>query len=252
MKSPGLRLGSSPAVLLRAAVAIAVACGSPEESRPLEGTGGATEGTGGATGLGCEPVLPVGGVCNPDTGYGAPLSTCSPEDPCTKPLASTPGPITEPTEIPVCRTTNAKYPSFDDGAPTHHPGVDGTERYACEFTPEGTSTASKRPLLLFFHGSGGTADDVYNSTLLRQKAESYDLQGDPSSPGFVLVSVQGRNLHWPNDTPQDGTKHDTYYRDLSSCSTNPDFAEADRRIDDWVASGLVDPNRIGCRSSPAA
>lgn len=217
------------------------------------GSGGSSGSAGGSAGAGgepdagdagCNPVLPTGGTCNPDHGYGAPLPTCTTSNPCTEPLGTLPGPITEPTEVPICRTTNAKYPPFDDGAPSSHVGIDGTQRHACEFAPQGASSMSPRPLFLFFHGSGGTAANVYDTTLLRQKAESYDLSGDPQALGFVLVSLQARNLHWPNETPQDGSKHDIYYRDFSTCSTNPDFAEADRRIDDWVATGVVDPARI--------
>jgi poly(3-hydroxybutyrate) depolymerase len=208
----------------------------PETSAPP----GGGSGSGVAT---CAPVLPVGGDCNPVSGFGAPLPTCSAADPCDRPLDPARGRITRPTEVPRCRTTNPAYPPFDDGAPSRRAGIDGTARYACAYAPPDAAT-TPRPLLLFFHGSSGTADAVYDATLLRQKAETYDLSGDPRAPGFVLVSVQGRNLHWPNATPQDGSKHDIYYRDLSTCSTNPDFAEADRRIDEWVASGRVDASRI--------
>ncbi len=229
-----MRTPSIVTSLLIGSLLVSVACGHREEAAPALDAGS----------VGCAPVLPTGGTCNPATGYGAPLALCSAENPCTKPLGAGAASIVEPTAVPLCRTTNAKHPAFDDGPPEAHGGIDGTPRYACAFVPRGATSAAKRPLLVFFHGSGGTADNVYDTTLLRQKAEDYDLGGDARAAGFVLVSIQGRNLHWPNETPQDGSKHDIYYRDFSTCSTNPDFAEADRRIDDWVATGLVDPNRI--------
>ncbi|MBK7582539.1 MAG: hypothetical protein IPI67_20370 [Myxococcales bacterium] len=209
--------------------------------------GGATGGAGGSAGAGdagCDPKPPAsdGGLgCNATSGAGAPLPTCSAASPCTKYLATYTAPITTPTDVPVCKTTNAKHPSFDDGAPESRPGLDGTQRYACTYSP---TPSSALPLLVYFHGSGGGAENVYDTSLLRQKAESFDLSGDPQKQGFVLLSLQARNLHWPTTSNQDGSKHDIYYRDLGSCSSNPDFANADAFVDAWVSSGKVDPKRI--------
>ena len=68
--------------------------------------------------------------------------------------------------------------------------------------------------------------------------------GDPSRPGFLLVSVQGRSLHYPTGNPRDGHHHDFYYRDLGAPSTNPDIANVDRIVDQLSASGAVDRSRI--------
>ncbi|MBI3202825.1 MAG: hypothetical protein HYZ29_14900 [Myxococcales bacterium] len=209
------------------------------------GTGAAAgAGAGGGADAGCNPNPPAadGGLaCNPSTGASAPLSTCTAANPCTKYLATYTGPISTPTDVPVCKTTNSKHPSFDDGAPLSRAGIDGTPRYACAHSPSPTVAL---PLLVYFHGSGGGAESVYDTTLLRQKAASYDLSGDAQKKGYFLLSIQARNLHWPTATNQDGSKHDIYYRDLSSCSTNPDFANADAFVDDLVKSGKVDPKRI--------
>lgn len=208
------------------------------------GAGGGAGGSGGGADAGCDPKPPAGdgGLdCNATTGAGAPLPTCSATNPCTKYLATYTGPITTPTDVPVCKTTNAKHPAFDDGAPESRQGIDGTPRYACAHSP---SPSAALPLLVYFHGSGGGAENVYDTSLLRQKAASYDLSGDPQKKGFALLSLQARNLHWPTATNQDGSKHDTFYRDLGGCSTNPDFANADAFIDAWVGSGKVDPKRI--------
>lgn len=88
------------------------------------------------------------------------------------------------------------------------------------------------------------ASTVYDYTSVRAKAERFDLSGDPARPGFALLSIQGRNLHYPTFNPRDGHHHDFYYRDLASPSTNPDLANLDRLIDDLTADGRIDPTRI--------
>nr|MBC8424667.1 prolyl oligopeptidase family serine peptidase [bacterium] len=76
------------------------------------------------------------------------------------------------------------------------------------------------------------------------KAEVFDLSGDVTRPGFVLLSVQGRNLCWPTTDPRDGAHHDTFHRDLGAPSGNRDIANLDRLIDAMVEDGAVDPDRI--------
>jgi len=93
-------------------------------------------------------------------------------------------------------------------------------------------------------GGGGSADNVYDYTTLRAKAPSYNLSGDPQRPGFFLLSVQGRHLHYPTEAPRDGNHHDFYFRDFASPSRNPDIANVDRLLDDLVRTGNVDPQRI--------
>jgi poly(3-hydroxybutyrate) depolymerase len=121
----------------------------------------------------------------------------------------------------------------------------GFTRHACIYRPSGASTTSKRPLILWFHpGGDGSADLAGSETGLLAKAESYDLTGDPTRPGFILVSVQGRNLRFPTAAPRDGQHHDFYYRDLRSPSSNPDIANTDTLIDTMVQEGMVDTSRI--------
>jgi poly(3-hydroxybutyrate) depolymerase len=121
----------------------------------------------------------------------------------------------------------------------------GFTRHACIYRPSGASTTSKRPLILWFHPGGeGSADLAGSEASLLAKASSYDLTGDPARPGFVLVSVQGRNLRFPTMAPRDGQHHDFYYRDLLSPSSNPDIANTDALIDAMVQEGIVDTNRI--------
>jgi len=194
------------------------------------------------------PIDPLG--CNPTTGLAAPLHVCSPAEPCTRvafDLADRfPTQITLSSEPPRCRTTNpARARVFDDGPPLAATDAAGVVRYHCQFVPAGTSASARRPLVVFVHGGGGgEADDVYNYTSLREKAQMYDLSGDPARPGFVLVSIQGRFLHYPTRSPRDGHHNDFYFRDLRSPSTNPDVANVDRIIDGLVATGQIDPRRI--------
>ncbi len=196
-------------------------------------------------------------VCNGTTGLVKPMSTCSAEYPCTELLESytialiTNPPLEEidfPTFVPSCTTStralNQGRPMYDDGAPKEWVDQDGLTRYHCEYRPPGTSTTSKRPLLIVVHGSGGYAYSVYDTQSWRGKAPTYDLSGDVNRPGFILVAPQARNLHWPSATAQDGSKHDTFFRDLGSPSQNRDIAYYDRLIDTLVDEGVVDPDRI--------
>ncbi len=185
-------------------------------------------------------------TCNSVTGLTRPLPTCA-EALCDRPATElSVDVVLGSTIIPLCHTTPAwGRPFFDDGPPLRFSGLPGGDRYACRFEPTGTSPTAPRPLVLYFHGGGaGTADDIYDHNSLRIKAIDYPLSGDPRRPGFILLSVQGRNLRYPTAAPRDGHHHDFYYRDLRSPSTNPDVAFTDRLIDLMVASGKVDPARI--------
>lgn len=192
-------------------------------------------GGGGASNV--PPVDPTPSACAAATGLSAPLPACTAATPCTR-VAPELGvqSIVTPTETPSC------------GAPwseryTHN--VLGFTRHACIYRPSGASATSKRPLILWFHPGGqGSADLAGSEAGLLAKAENYDLTGDMSRPGFVLVSVQGRNLRFPTAAPRDGQHHDFYYRDLRSPSSNPDIANADALIDAMVEEDIVDTNRI--------
>lgn len=182
-------------------------------------------------------------TCNAETGLPAPLATCSPDQPCERLVAlEPPSAATRPTDVPECRTgLLSGRPLYFDGGPKSRAGIDGTTRYWCEYRPL-ASRWSPRPLVIFLHGAYGEADNVYNSTSLRTKAITYPLA--PLKPGFILVSVQGRNLHWPTADPRDGAHHDMFFRDLGSPSSNPDVANVDAIIDGLVAEGVVDTRRI--------
>jgi poly(3-hydroxybutyrate) depolymerase len=192
-------------------------------------------------------------ICDPAIGIPTPMVTCSTEDPCKRLLPTYTG-ITEITDpVPaaskvVCKTTSIGLskgrPVYDDGPPRSWKDADGLTRHWCEHRPPATSTSSKRPLVIYIHGSGGMAHTVYDTTSLRTKAIQYDLSGDPARPGFVLVATQGRHLHWPSESPQDGTKHDTYHRHAATPSTNRDVAFVDHIVDTLASEGVIDTRRI--------
>lgn len=178
----------------------------------------------------------IDAVCNGLIGFTEPLAPCSPEDPCE---ATSDGTVVSTPAVTVsCQTTSGTHPEHDDGPPTALVDEDGVERAWCRFVPDGEGPW---PLVLWFHGAGGDAADVYDHTLLREKAESWEFAG---GSGLVLVSVQGRNLHWPTADPRDGSHFDIYHRDLGSPSSNPDVALVDGIVDDLVEEGLADPSRI--------
>ena len=188
---------------------------------------------------------PPAAECNSNTGLSDPLPACSAANPCTaiaqelrdKGVTE----IIETSSMPLCHTyDSADHPYYDDGSAQSLTGIDGVTRYYCLYRPV---TLSDAPLVIFMHPGGqGNADDVYRFTHLRDKAVSTVLA--PGVSGFTLVSVQGRNLHYPTIDPRDGNHHDFYYRDLASPSSNPDIANVDAIIDQVVAQGGIDRSRI--------
>ena len=176
--------------------------------------------------------------CDPSTGLAEPLPACSPDTVCTR-VAPEAGlsRIDYPEKMPDCD------PDVWEDLWTKE--VLGFTRYACIHRPVGTSDTSPRPLVVWFHPGGtGGADLAATETGLLEKADTFDLTGDPSRPGFILAAFQGRYLRFPTNAPRDGLHHDFYFRDLDSPSSNPDIAGTDTLIDDLADSGDVDLERI--------
>jgi len=159
-------------------------------------------------------------------------------------LLTFPEPVTEYTFKPQCKSFGRKGEKARDDHHSNTITVMGVERYYCAYIPPGTTTTHKRPLLIWLHGAGTTADSMYDVTSLRLKAEDYPLSVNSELKGFYLISVQGRHLHWPTEPPRSGPNYDFYYRDLRSPSTNPDIAFFDALIDQTVETGLVDTRQI--------
>ncbi len=180
------------------------------------------------------PPPPVARICDDETGLSNPVPTCSADAPCDRVLSlwPNPDPITTPTRRPDCQDTDLR--TWD--------GADGTPRYACFHHPGNARGAL--PLLVWLHGAKGDADNVLTATDIRRHADSFDLTGDRQRRGFILVSVQGRNLRYPTETDKDESHFDNLYRDLAAPSTNADMALLDQIIDEIVAEGGVDTDRI--------
>ncbi|MCA9671353.1 MAG: hypothetical protein KC503_37405 [Myxococcales bacterium] len=183
--------------------------------------------------------------CGPARGLAAPLPACTASAPCTRPgkeLGVTR--IDGQGAAPLCKTSAAGRGVFDDSPPRTRVDSRGITRHVCLFEPPGASAAAPRALVIFLHGGNGSADNAYDNTSLRAKAASFDLSGTGQRPGFFLLSIHGRNVHYPTHNPRDGRHHDFYYRDLASPSSNPDVENVDAWIDQLVASGKVDRKRI--------
>jgi len=196
--------------------------------------------------------------CNSTMGLIKPIEVCSPQNICNRPLVTYRfhgrKTISEISDVPDCKT---KWPSikkhflgvsqggrgvFNDGPAKKWIDPQGIPRYWCAFIPKDTSEKIKKPLIIYIPGSGGSADNIYDFTSLRKKAIDYDFSSDGKAKGFILISVQGRNLHWPTVDAQDGSKFDSYHRNLA---TNPDVLFLDYLIDHMVTElKIVNPKQI--------
>lgn len=197
----------------------------------------------------------AGTRCDGLTGLREPPTLCTKENPCPNALVGiSRATVDEPLTMPACATSEHRRgrPAFDDGAPlvwTDEPS--GLKRAACVSRPESAgppsvndpNPAHLRPLLVFLHGSGGSARGLYDATSLRQKAQTFDLSGDPARPGFVLAADQGLNQHTENKNPP-AARHDIYVRDFASPSHARDLRALDELIDRLVAQGGIDRARI--------
>lgn len=200
---------------------------------------GCGSGNSGGAGNTPAPTPPVASSsCNSSTGLREPLPECSPETPCTRVASELGVPMINTSEvIPACDSQ-----SWDERLTLT---VMGASRHACIIRPSQASSISRRPLVVWFHpGGAGSADTVELETQLLSKAPVFDLTNDVSNPGFILLSIQGRNLRFPTASPRDGHHHDFYHRDLNSPSANPDIANADAFIDAIVEEGIVNTDRI--------
>jgi hypothetical protein len=193
-------------------------------------------------------------LCATGIGLSHPSPTCSIDEVCLDlvPIYAMFSPTTTyldtPSDEPVCETSERGLatgrPYYNDGSARSWVDADGVNRYWCEARPPGASTHSTRPLVIWITGSGGSAGGLYDTTSLRDKQQTFNLSRDPERPGFILVSIQPRNLHWPTVDSQDGTKSEIYYRDFYAPSTNTDIAFIDHIIDALVSEGVVDSDRI--------
>lgn len=176
-------------------------------------------------------------VCDPLLGT-PPLPPCTVDAPCSTREGEV---LDTPSIEPECMTTRRDRPFFDDGPAESLADADGYSRYACLFKPEGTSAEHPRPLIIWLHGGAGDVSNLYNSTSLREKAVDYDLSADPERPGFILLAIQSRVLHYPYSWLADGPHHNSLTWNFE---TNQDLHNLDAWIDLLARDGHVDTSRI--------
>jgi pimeloyl-ACP methyl ester carboxylesterase len=218
------------------ALLLPVACTIFNGLTPPSADGGGADSAKGDAGA-ADSACSDGAVCAQGQGLCSPQATCSSVAPCDHGVIFTADGGGQDQEIqvalvtPVCKSLVP--PAQDEvlmWADKH-----GATRAACVYDPPGTGA---KPLVVFFHPWGGSADDVYYLTTLRTVAPTTSL-GD--GPGFVLAADQGLNLVSVDGVHPPGPEHDFYYRDYDS---NPDFEAADYLIDTLVVMDDVDTSRI--------
>lgn len=123
----------------------------------------------------------------------------------------------------------------------------GAPRVGCLHIPAKTSAASKRPLLIFL---GGAIYPGYPEALQSNivgLSRNADLNGDKTRPGFILLTVEGRDTehYYPTDETNKGLGWDNWYRNLNrnDPAINVDVAAIDSFVANVEARGIVDPRR---------
>jgi poly(3-hydroxybutyrate) depolymerase len=127
--------------------------------------------------------------------------------------------------------------------------ADGTPRYACLYEPEAASASAPLPMLVFIHPSLVTADSLEESTNLLDYNDTYDLSGNPSRPGFIVLAPEGRDTtHYYPSADAVGPGWDNWYRQFNPAITSPpenvDAATIDHFIASVTSTGIVDQKRL--------
>jgi len=149
--------------------------------------------------------------------------------------------------ITTCLGGGARLPDWTD--------PNGTTRRACIFDPGTATPERKLPLVVYLQASGFPADLQIPLTTMTQHLSTANVSDDPQRPGFILLAPIGRITdHFypaPNNTNTVGW--DVWYRQFLPITRivngveypeNPDFATIDHYIQDQIATGRVDTNRI--------
>lgn len=130
--------------------------------------------------------------------------------------------------------------------------ADGNQRNACLYEPASASKDNPLPLVIFLHGSIATADSI-RLTGLFGLIDKADLGG--KKPGFILLAPEGRyTAHFYPGIDSSGLGWDNWYRQLNPAGDvtvagvayheNQDAAAIDHFVQENIASGKVDRNRI--------
>jgi poly(3-hydroxybutyrate) depolymerase len=114
--------------------------------------------------------------------------------------------------------------------------AEGSPRYACVFSPPGAETRAPLPLVIFFHDPEDDPTAVDKKTGLRKLGASFNLSGDPSHAGFIVLAPAGRALK----RTKTGAVFDAEY----TGGDNVDVAAVEHFTAELEARGIVDRRRI--------
>jgi predicted esterase len=134
------------------------------------------------------------------------------------------------------------------------PWIDGNgdARYACLYEPRHPTEREPLPMVVFLHPSETSAYSVILTGLVGLIHKEVLGEGNP---GFILLAPQGRyTMHRYPGYDSNGLGWDNWYRQLSptgaiaaggaTYSENVDAASIDNFIDEMLATGKVDRQRI--------
>ena len=222
-----IRLGMRPLALLAAATLLHGCGGSAAPASSGANTSySANAPSGGATGA---PVTDSAGC----TQYGdtpRPLAPDSPDGVLNDALTDL---------VNVCTANNGTM--LDD-----YTDSSGAARRACVIAPSNASTGTPLPLMIWFHPTLVGQDAILATDLLTL-LHSYALNGNSSTPGFVLMVPLGRNIDQFLPVPLNtGVGWDHWYRNTNRGTSylNADFAAVDHYTAEVEAKGIVDTSRV--------
>jgi predicted esterase len=163
---------------------------------------------------------------NPTTGRSA-IATCTGE-----PLHQVPRDLAgdQRSRRPRLQDHERKHPAFDDGAPLI---------VQASTAPSAASTRPAQaalPLLIYFHGSGGGAENVYTPRSCARGGELRSQQRRPKK-GFVLLSIRRETCTGGDRPGRVEARH--LLPGLRHLLDQPDFANADAFIDELVKSRSI-------------
>jgi poly(3-hydroxybutyrate) depolymerase len=128
----------------------------------------------------------------------------------------------------------------------------GDARYSCLYEPSRAGEREPLPMLVFLHPSETSAYSVNLTGLVRLIDKGVLRDGHP---GFILLAPQGRyTTHFYPGYDSKGPGWDNWYRQLSPAGAvaeggvtydeNADAASIDHFVDEMIAKGKVDRQRI--------
>jgi dienelactone hydrolase len=128
----------------------------------------------------------------------------------------------------------------------------GDARYACVYEPAGAAEREPLPMLVFLHPSETSAYSVILTGLVGLKEKGILRE---RNAGFILLAPQGRyTTHLYPGYDSNALGWDNWYRQLSPAGAvaaggatydeNADAASIDHFVDEMIAKGTVDRQRI--------